>query len=229
MRSFNAAEQFADLFFPDLPTPVIRQLRAGCSKTVVPRGESVELGNDELGTIVFVVNGAAKLVGHVGADREQIVVFAFAGEQVMLSAPSQDAYALWAITDCELIAIPAGRLIRSAAGDGELVKALFVRALSALERSRATTVMLGRKSAKERLATFLSTMGDRIGRSVGGGVVLALPMSRREIADSLGLTIETVSRQFTELRALGVIETRGRSDVTILSPERLRRLAGFLR
>ena len=88
--------------------------------------------------------------------------------------------------------------------------------------------MLGRKTAQERLASFLVTMADRIGMQQGGQCVLDLPMSRRDIADSLGLTIETVSRQLTVLRDLALIETSGRSIVTLADIAALEDRAGHL-
>jgi len=97
----------------------------------------------------------------------------------------------------------------------------------AFDQSRDMSVLLGRKTAQERVATFLTSMAERIGKQNDDGVSLSLPISRREIADSLGLTIETVSRQFTELRELGIIDTNGRSDVTILDRLRIREVAAL--
>ena len=194
---------------------------------VLAAGENARLPADELGTVVFVREGAVKLVGHVGADREQIVAFGFAGEMLSFSVSSRSTYSLWSMTASKLLAIPASRLIDAAASDSNLLQAWFTRTVSMIERSRAKAVMLGRKTARERLATFLCAMADRIGRQAGSAVVITLPMSRREIADSLGITIETVSRQFTDLRELGVVETRGRSEVRVIDMARLHRLAAF--
>ena len=106
---------------------------------------------------------------------------------------------------------------------------LLDRILADLGRSRELSALLGRKSARERICGFLVEMEKRIGRRENGAVILDLPMSRREIGDHLGLTIETVSRQLSKLRDDGVIETVGRSGVILNAVESLRDRAGFLR
>lgn len=175
--------------------------------------------------MVFVAEGAAKLVAHVGPDREQVVAFAFAGEILHLSAGSPTPYELHALTDCRLVAFPVDQLVQSLAANAQVADALFAKTLAALDRARERTVLIGRKTAKERTASFLLDMSERIGISKEGSVLLTLPISRREIADSLGLTIETISRQLTELRESGAIQTRGRSGVELLDLKQLRELA----
>lgn len=223
MRSDLAPERAPASLFPAFP-----EAAAAYGKDLVlTAGEHARLPGDDLATVVYVREGAVKLVGHVGADREQIVAFGFSGDMVSFSLTPESTYSLWSITPSSLLAIPAARMIEAAAGDSDLLQALFARTVRMIERSRAKAVMLGRKTAQERLATFLCAMGDRIGRQTGSTVAITLPMSRREIADSLGITIETVSRQLTELRELGVVETQGRSEVRVLDMARLHRLAAF--
>ena len=80
-------------------------------------------------------------------------------------------------------------------------------------------------TAQERVASFLLDLTERIAAIRNGIAVLELPMSRREIADSVGLTIETVSRQLSQLREHGILQTNGRSELVILDLDQLRRLA----
>jgi CRP/FNR family nitrogen fixation transcriptional regulator len=90
-----------------------------------------------------------------------------------------------------------------AAGDGQfgrqIVAAMMMRSL---ERAQDHMLLLGRKSALEKIATFILDMSER----ASDEDAVALPMSRADIADHLGLTIETVSRSLTELERRGVIE-----------------------
>ena len=87
-------------------------------------------------------------------------------------------------------------------------------------------MQLGHQSARQRIAGFLVSMAERICGCTRGSCEFSLPMARADIGDSLGLTIETVSRQFTDLRHDGLVTTRGRSAVTLVDIEALRREAG---
>jgi len=87
-------------------------------------------------------------------------------------------------------------------GQGE---ALWRHALRDLQRSQDHVLTLGRRSATERLASFLLDLTERL----GGASEFDLPMSRQDIADYLGLTIETVSRTLTQLQVQGFIQLHG--------------------
>lgn len=86
-------------------------------------------------------------------------------------------------------------------------------------------LLLGKKSASERVAAFLLEMSSRYSANSGdhedGPIRFELPLSRQDIADLLGLTIETVSRQISSFREDGIIETPNRRTVKILELERL--------
>ena len=86
-------------------------------------------------------------------------------------------------------------------------------------------MMLGRKSAIEKVASFLSVLMDRVGNESDGTLTFDLPMSRSDIADFLGLTIETVSRTLTALRKRGVIELPSAHKVVVLKKGALRSCA----
>ena len=82
-----------------------------------------------------------------------------------------------------------------------MVNQLWAQTMAHLQRAQHHILLLGRKSAQERIATFLLDMADRLSRSGD----MELPMSRQDIADYLGLTIETVSRTLTQLERDGFI------------------------
>ena len=104
------------------------------------------------------------------------------------------------------------RLLQMASGD--------------LEQAARHEVLLGRKTAVERIATFLLDLRDRSGARHLRTHPLALPMTRGEIADYTGLTIETVSRTLRRLKAEEVIELVGTGAVRVLDDDRLVRLSG---
>ena len=204
-----------------------RKLRELAISISVDRGSMTPLDHTH-GSLVFIAHGATKLVAHASFDREQIVAFHFGGDLVAIPPDSRHAFSLMALTDCSLIIFPAREFYDRAAAEPTIMRALLERFQTALFRCRDKALGLGRKNAQERLASFLLTMAERLDRVESGKCELELPMSRRDIGDSLGLTIETISRQFSELRATGLVETIGRSRVILNDPIALARLAGYL-
>lgn len=182
-------------------------------------------GSDQ---IIFIARGSTKLVAQASQGREQIVAFNFDGDMVSVPAKAAHVYSLIALEDCELVYFPAHEFFRLAQEESVMISDMLKRALNALARCREKTISLGRKNAGERVASFLITMTERIGSTAQDGIAMDLPMSRRDIADSLGLTIETVSRQLTDLRGVGIIKTPGRSKVVVTDMEALQGRAGHL-
>ncbi|MEO6103174.1 MAG: helix-turn-helix domain-containing protein, partial [Pseudoxanthomonas sp.] len=86
-------------------------------------------------------------------------------------------------------------------------------------------ILLGRRTATERTASFLVTLRDRWKRINGQSAHVALPMTRADIADYLGLTVETVSRSFTRLRQENLIAARDPQHIELLDAKRLLALA----
>lgn len=179
--------------------------------------------------IVFVVRGATKLVAHASESRDQVVAFHFPGEMFTVSEPDNYSYSVCALRDCDLLTFASLDFIQLAAGEAEIMQHLLDSTKLSLLRSREKTIALGRKTAGERIAVFLLSMARRIGIEQDGRVSLELPMSRRDISESLGLTIETVSRQLSKLKDAGVIQTAGRSGIILQDCAALQRRAGFLR
>lgn len=208
-----------------LGTLIDARVRSPATLLVAARGETVKRAGGDV--LLLALRGATKLVAHVSGGREQIVGFHFPEDIFYIPARPANDYTLCALTDCELLAWPARDVLALAEGEAGFAGELMRHMIIALERSREKSILLGRKTAPERIASFLVAMAERIGSRTGDRRDLVLPMSRRDIADSLGLTIETVSRQVTELRELGLIETSGRSTVKLLDLKGLRLRAGY--
>jgi len=198
--------------------------------------------------LVYIVSGCAKLVAPssapassgtgagagAGAGAEmtihQVLAFHFGGDliSVLRQRPSEPwgDFRLIGLSPCVLLIFPADRFLDIAQGDPAVLRSVLTRSLQALHRSRTLMMQMGHKSAQARIADFLVSMAERLADCTSGACVFALPMSRRDIGDSLGLTIETVSRQLTELRAAGLVETEGRSKVCLCDVAALARIAG---
>ena len=126
-----------------------------------------------------------------------------------------------AVTDCTLIAYP--RLRSANEPDAALHHApeLLIQALHGMARAQEHALLLGRRGAGEKLASFLLQCQG----APEGAATVRLPMSRQDIADYLGLTIETVSRTFTQLERDGVIALPAAKQVVIRNVGKLRELA----
>ncbi len=179
--------------------------------------------------LVYIARGSAKLAAQPVADAPsgQVLAFHFGGDMISVLRQSDGDFRLVALTDCDLVVFPAERFLDIAQSDPAVLRSVLARSLQALHRSRTRMMQMGHKSAQQRIADFLVSMAERLAGCTSGACAFALPMSRRDIGDSLGLTIETVSRQLTELREAGLVETEGRSKVCLSDVDALARLAGL--
>lgn len=193
----------------------------------VPRGGSAELPQDAA-QYVWLALGSAKLVAHGAGQSGQVLQFHFAGDLVLVPACQSHNYSLVATTPCEMLAIPAAALHDAVQDDGELALALLERMAAELARARALSLTLGRKRAKERLAAFLLSIRSRVRGLCSADAPIILPMSRRDIADHLAITVESISREVGQLRGERLIDTPARAMVSVLDPHRLADRAGFL-
>jgi CRP/FNR family transcriptional regulator len=182
--------------------------------------------------LVWIAQGAAKLVAphaaglHGPVPGGQVLAFHFAGDLVSVLRQADGDFRLVALVESDLVIFPADRFLDAAQADPAVLRAVLTRSLQALHRSRTRMMQMGHKSAAARIADFLVSMADRLAGCTQGACAFALPMSRRDIGDSLGLTIETVSRQLTELREAGLVVTEGRSGVVLSDVAALARIAG---
>jgi CRP/FNR family nitrogen fixation transcriptional regulator len=178
-------------------------------------------GEGEPADFVYrVISGAVRTYRVLNDGRRQIGDFHLTGDLFGLEAGREHMFSAEAIGRCEILVCRRNALFGIAARSAELGQALWAQTARELERAQAHLMLLGRKSACERVATFLAALANRC----PGDREIVLHMSRQDIADYLGLTIETVSRTFTQLQADGVIALKGCRHVQILSRCALDRL-----
>ena len=179
---------------------------------------------DEAVRIFRVVSGVLRLTRVMEDGRRQVIAFGYPGD--IVGYPSGDQHH----TDCNALApstVVSYRrdLLENGAGDPELHRTLLQSALREISNMQDHFMMLGRKSATEKVSSFLSVLADRVGTPVGSYTQVALPMSRSDIADFLGLTTETISRTLTQLRKCRIIALENIHTVIILKPEALLAMA----
>jgi CRP-like cAMP-binding protein len=157
--------------------------------------------------------------------RRQIIAFAFAGDLIGFSHGDAYRYECEAVSAARVRIIPKTALLRSIRERPEIGEKLLALAAIEVAQVEDHSLSLGRKSALERVASFLVNLADRAGYGHVARIEMRLPMSRLDMADFLGLTIETVSRNLTRLRVLGIIELPHTSTLVIRNLDVLRDLA----
>jgi CRP/FNR family transcriptional regulator len=175
-----------------------------------------------------VTGGAVKIYKLLPDGRRQITGFLLPGDFLGLTHKAAYAYSAEALVPTKLCRFPRRRLEGLLDEMPKLKQRLLGMASHELAAAQDQMVLLGRKSARERVVSFLLMMSAAAARRGQKPDPVLLPMSRTDIADYLGLTIETVSRTFTLLRKQKLIELVDEKQVRFLKPEALRDLAsGF--
>lgn len=183
-------------------------------------------GEDQAAEHVYVVlSGAVRICKLLGDGRRQIETFCLAGDVFGWETAPKHRFSAEAVSECKVIRVKKSILFARAADDAELSHALWALTAAELSRTQNHLLVLGRKTAQERVATFLLDMASRAGTSQGAvGVEVTLPMSRQDIADFLGLTIETVSRTLTHLEEAAAIALPSSRRVVLRDSVVLKRL-----
>ena len=166
-------------------------------------------------------------VGHICVyrtvldGRRQIVDFAYPGDLIGLGSVGEYSHSAQATTRTRLRPIPVGALHKAVERDGRLGIKLYEALARELNASREMLFTVTQRTAGERVAAFLLALSRRNARNGADPNEFVLPMTRTDIADFLGLTIETVSRMFTKLRVEGVIDLEQCVLVKIVNHEAL--------
>jgi CRP/FNR family transcriptional regulator, nitrogen fixation regulation protein len=166
-----------------------------------------------------VVSGTVRTYKVLTDGRRQVGGFYVAGDIFGLETGEEHAFSAEAITDCKVLVIKRSALVALARRDHDVARQLWNITGGELRRSQSH-IMLLIKSAQERVASFLLEMSERI----SAGNAVELPMSRQDIADYLGLTIETVSRTLTILENAATIELSSSRHIVLRNRSALNRL-----
>ena len=171
-----------------------------------------------------VLDGVLRLYKLLPDGRRQIVGFALPGDFLGMTNSPRHSFSADAIGQVAVCRFSRSAFARFIEDKSHLLRRINELAVRELNQAQDHMVLLGRRSAEEKVATFLIGWRDRLVRLTGTTKTVPLPMSRQDIADFLGLTIETVSRTFTKLERDGVIEILPGS-ICLLDPARAEALA----
>jgi CRP/FNR family transcriptional regulator len=203
----------------------------GRRRTLEP-GEALIWEGEDSVLVANVIEGVLKLSTGTADGREQIVGVVYPSEFIGRPFGATTDHGVTALTPARVCVLGRRDFDAFAEKHPALEHKLLERTLSELDRTRRWMLLLGRKSAPEKLASFLLELADRLGDQGCGHEAsraaqpIELPVTRQQIADVLGLTIETVSRQFTRLKQEGIIALPSRREVVVLDRDALAAEAG---
>jgi CRP/FNR family transcriptional regulator, anaerobic regulatory protein len=196
-------------------------------KKTLAREQSLYSAGQKFRALYVVRSGAFKTFTVDGEGESQVLGFHLPGEIMGLDAIAAGSHqcsaeALEHSSACE---VPYEK-IETVARELPGLQQQLMRVISReVQQDQRHLVMIGRKVALERLAIFLHSLSQRLARVRRDPHEFVLPMSRRDLANYLGLVIETVSRLFSRLAEMGVIAV-DRKTIRILDPAKLREIAG---
>ena len=186
-------------------------------------GQTIVLEGDPCSHCFRVLTGAVRLYKGTADGRRQLIDFLVAGDCFGLIG-SHHSYGVEAITRSTLVKASRVTLATAVREQPGLAERLIERASAELARAHEHMLLLGRKNAQERVASLLVDLARRLGAEPSRSA-FRLPISRQEMADQLGLTIETVSRTMTRLKQEGFIALPTSHDVVLTRPAQLAALA----
>ncbi|MBB2836336.1 UNVERIFIED_ORG: CRP/FNR family transcriptional regulator [Rhizobium etli] len=156
---------------------------------------------------------------------QQIVGLQFAPDFVGRPFVRESTLSAEAATNAEICVFPRNLLDRMIAETPELQRSLHDQALKELDAAREWMLTLGRRTAEEKVASLLHLIATHAEPQTAISAAFDLPLSRAEIADFLGLTIETVSRQMTRLRKRGVIVIENSRHIVVPDMDELEKIS----
>jgi len=190
---------------------------------VMPFVRNAEIyGENEPAEYLYkVVSGAVRTYRVLNDGRRQIGAFYLPGDVFGIEVGDQHTFSAESIVDSKVMLIKRSSLLTLASRSADVSRQLWTMAATELQRAQDHTMLLI-KTAQERVAGFLLEMAKRAPRANA----VELPMSRQDIADYLGLTIETVSRTLTQLENSAAIEVPTSRRIVLRNQAALNRLNG---
>ena len=189
-------------------------------------GQALFHEGDPATRVFTLTRGTLKLYKLLADGRRQVTGFLRPGDFLGISVDDEHAFSAEALEDSQLCWFPRARFDDFVEEQPTMERELYRMAAHELAAAQQQFVLLGRKTASERLASFLLILSERseLSSRAGPGMV-RLPMSRSDIADYLGLTKETVSRVISALKRDRIIRLEALDVIQILDRERLEQLA----
>lgn len=208
-----------------LESDELRRFRSTGTCVRLGAGETLFMEGDRPAAVYTLTSGSMRLSKLLADGRRQIAGFLFPGDLLGLTVEEAHLFTAEAIGDSVLCRFPRSRFEAFLDDHPQMERRLFAIAAHELAAARQQMVLLGRKTAAEKVVSFLLMLGNRCRKQGGAGDEVALPMTRGDIADYLGLRIETVSRELTALKASHLIQLTGTHALRLVDTPRLQGMA----
>jgi CRP/FNR family transcriptional regulator len=203
----------------------VQEVSAIAATTELSPGDPLFDEGEPAETVYNVTAGTMKVYKLLADGRRQVTGFLFPGDFLGLANDDSYAYSAEAVTHATLCRFPRGKLDQLLERFPKMEKRLLAIASHELAVAQEQMLLLGRKTAKEKIASFLLNLSQRAESRGQAGNPVLVPMSRTDIGDYLGLTTETVSRTFTHLRTAGTIQLQSGGKVEFLDRDALEDVA----
>lgn len=191
----------------------------------VPARTVIYREGDPAQAVFVVMEGAIKCYRDLRSGKRALCAFLFSRDLFGLAENESYVNTAQAATEVVMYRLPLPELMTLLKRDGELQFQFLSKILHELRESQRRAVLVNRRDAPGRLSMFLALMASRQGVATTGEGRIALPMSRSDIADYMGLSLESVSRAAAQLERKGIATFEGRHSVCILDRGRLAKLA----
>ncbi len=209
---------------PEIRSRVLEESLSQAAERRLESKEHVFCEGDPRTHVYRVEDGVIAIYKTLFDGRRRIIDFAYPGDFIGLGVLGEHIMSAQATCAAKVRCLSASALERLAETDASLALKLYKSVCQDLVAARSLLVTVGQRSAVERMAAFLLALHRRAGDDAKD--IVRLAMRRSDIADLLGLTIETVSRTLTKLREMGVIAVeQGGTKVRLLDLDRLADLA----
>ncbi len=208
-----------------LKGPEIDRMAEIVNRIPVTAGRTLFQEGDDADYVYNIIDGAIRLFKLLPDGRRQITGFLFPSDFLGIALKARYAYSAETITDTIVCRFSRQKLESLFAELPALETRLLETAGNELIAAQDQMLLLGRKTAAERVASFLLNLAGRAAVRGIKSEQISLPMTRTDMGDYLGLTVETVSRTFTKLRRNGLIATPSPHEVDILSVDGLKEMA----
>jgi CRP/FNR family transcriptional regulator len=215
-----------------LSVDALEKLSSIARRRTIPVNHYIFRDGDEAISFAAIVSGVVKLIKTTSEGERHIVGLVYAPEFLGHTFAEQHRFSAAAATEVEMCMFPRTSFNRLLDEVPEMQRWLFEFTVRELDISRYWTLMLGRKSSYERVASLLLIMAKR-SRNAGCALIsdksahFELPLTRSELADYLGLTLETVSRKISGLKRKGLIELRSTREIVVPDLELLAEVANM--